>query len=83
MFSELREKLAEMHADKVEIQKRRQVSSLRRNLGYPLVTLFVLALTVMPLLCCLTLRLHCKKHIMLHMGIGVFLIISILKVNAN
>ncbi|KAL5009965.1 hypothetical protein ScPMuIL_012270 [Solemya velum] len=46
----LEEQLREVQADKQKLQKRGQVSSLRRNLGYPLVMLALLALTVLCLL---------------------------------
>ncbi len=40
------EQLKEAQKRKAEIIKQQQISSLRRNLGYPLVMLLLLALTV-------------------------------------
>ncbi|ELT98960.1 hypothetical protein CAPTEDRAFT_167057 [Capitella teleta] len=46
----LAERLDEVIQDKQEIQKRRQVSALRRNLGYPLMMLLLLFLTTISML---------------------------------
>ncbi|XP_074652399.1 limb region 1 protein homolog isoform X2 [Tubulanus polymorphus] len=44
--SELRQRLKEVQSDRRELEKRHQASSLHRNIGYPLVMLLLLGLTV-------------------------------------
>jgi len=48
--SKLLEKLQEIQNDRAELEKGKQVSSLRRNLGYPLVMVLILALTAISVL---------------------------------
>ncbi|XP_060079895.1 limb region 1 protein homolog [Ylistrum balloti] len=51
----LNKQLEEIEKDKAELEKRKKISPLRRNLGYPLVILALLALTV---LCVLSVAHH-------------------------
>ncbi|XP_033729212.1 limb region 1 protein homolog isoform X2 [Pecten maximus] len=51
----LQKQLEEIEKDKAELEKRKKISPLRRNLGYPLVILALLALTV---LCVLSVAHH-------------------------
>ncbi|XP_013413877.2 limb region 1 protein homolog [Lingula anatina] len=48
--SELRKRLEDVQEEKQQLEKRQQISSLRRNVGYPLMMLLLLALTALSVL---------------------------------